>query len=102
MAAARAILKQIKESHMSHRWLRPTAVLGVALLLVVASATRVQADAPVGGTKDETSKAQKPAAASPLAESRRLVDRPDERVSILENGLTLILKAHRTAPVVCV
>lgn len=36
----------------------------------------------------------------PLTESHRIVDRPDERVSVLSNGLTVILKTHRTAPVV--
>ena len=37
-----------------------------------------------------------------LTEYKRLIDRPDERVSILTNGLSVILKAHRTAPVVSV
>lgn len=37
-----------------------------------------------------------------LAELKRLVDAPDERVSVLDNGLTVILKAHRTAPVATV
>lgn len=37
-----------------------------------------------------------------LAESYRLVDSDTERVTILENGLTVILKTHRTAPVVSV
>jgi zinc protease len=41
-------------------------------------------------------------AARALRESRRLIDQPDERVSVLDNGLTVILKAHRTAPVVSV
>ncbi|NLX14961.1 MAG: insulinase family protein [Phycisphaerales bacterium] len=36
----------------------------------------------------------------PLVESHRIVDRSDERVSVLSNGLTVILKTHRTAPVV--
>lgn len=40
--------------------------------------------------------------APPLEEMQRLVDRPDERVSVLSNGLRVILKAHRTAPVVTV
>ncbi len=40
--------------------------------------------------------------ASALGEVRRLADTADERVSVLENGLTVILKAHRTAPVVSV
>jgi zinc protease len=40
--------------------------------------------------------------AKPLTESRRLVDRADERVCVLDNGLTVIVKAHRTAPVVSV
>lgn len=39
---------------------------------------------------------------SPTAEAKRLVDQPDERVSVLANGLTVLLKAHRTAPVVSV
>ena len=43
-----------------------------------------------------------PGAAEPLGEAKRLVDRADERVSVLDNGLTVILKAHRTAPVACV
>jgi zinc protease len=37
-----------------------------------------------------------------LAERKRLVDTSDERVSVLSNGLTVILKVHRTAPVVSV
>jgi len=41
-----------------------------------------------------------PPAPARTAEAKRLVDRPDERVSILNNGLTVILKTHRTAPVV--
>ncbi|HSW45547.1 MAG TPA: pitrilysin family protein, partial [Phycisphaerae bacterium] len=39
---------------------------------------------------------------APLVEDRRLVDAPDERVSVLSNGLTVILRAHRAAPVVSV
>ena len=42
------------------------------------------------------------APAPTLSDVKRLVDRPDERVSVLDNGLTVILKAHRTAPVVSV
>lgn len=37
-----------------------------------------------------------------LPEARRLVDRPDMRVSVLANGLTVLLKVHRSAPVVSV
>ncbi len=37
-----------------------------------------------------------------LRETQRLVDRADERVSVLENGMHVILKVHRTAPVVSV
>lgn len=37
-----------------------------------------------------------------LTETKRLVDAPGERVSVLDNGLTVILRVHRTAPVVCV
>lgn len=37
-----------------------------------------------------------------LVETKRLLDRADERVSVLDNGMTVILKAHRTAPVVSV
>lgn len=40
--------------------------------------------------------------APPLSVSRLLVDRPDERIAVLSNGLTVILKVHRTAPVVAV
>ncbi len=47
----------------------------------------------VGGLRGES---------GPLTESHRIVDRPDERISVLSNGLTVILKTHRTAPVVCV
>jgi len=36
------------------------------------------------------------------AEVRRMVDQPDERVSVLANGLTVLLKVHRAAPVVSV
>ena len=38
----------------------------------------------------------------PLSESKRLIDRADERVSVMDNGLTVILKGHRTAPTVSV
>ncbi len=41
-------------------------------------------------------------AAAPLTVLRTIVDRPDERIAVLSNGLTVILKAHRTAPVVAV
>lgn len=41
-------------------------------------------------------------AAPPLTISRFLLDRPDERVAVFSNGLTMILKAHRTAPVAAV
>lgn len=41
-------------------------------------------------------------APKPLTEDRRLVDSPDERVVVLSNGLTLILKAHRVSPAVTV
>lgn len=37
-----------------------------------------------------------------LTEYKRLVDTSNERVSVLSNGLTVILKVHRTAPVVSV
>jgi len=43
-----------------------------------------------------------PPAQSTTAEAKRLVDQPDERVSVLNNGLTVIFKTHRTAPVVSV
>ncbi len=39
---------------------------------------------------------------TPLAVSRLIVDRPDQRVCTLDNGLTVILQTHRTAPVVSV
>ncbi|UCD27393.1 MAG: insulinase family protein, partial [Planctomycetota bacterium] len=45
---------------------------------------------------------QNKSALPPLTEHKRTVDRADERVSILDNGLTVILKTHRTAPVVSV
>ena len=38
------------------------------------------------------------AAPQTLTEFKRLVDSPTERVSVLDNGLTVILKTHRTAP----
>lgn len=38
----------------------------------------------------------------PLNEVKRLVDTSQDRVMVLENGLTVLLKAHRTAPVVTV
>lgn len=40
--------------------------------------------------------------AGSLREYKRLIDRADERVSTLTNGLSVILKAHRSAPVVSV
>lgn len=55
------------------------------------------------GAPGETGKADDAAAApAPLVETSRLVDEANERVSILSNGLTVLLKAHRTAPVVSV
>lgn len=36
------------------------------------------------------------------AQEKRLVDKPDEIVAVLENGLTVILKKHTTAPVAAV
>jgi zinc protease len=47
-------------------------------------------------------RADDPTAETRLTEDRRLVDAYDERVSILSNGLTVILKVHRAAPVVSV
>jgi zinc protease len=42
------------------------------------------------------------AAPRPLSVSRFIADHPDERIAVLSNGLTVILKAHRTAPVAAV
>jgi len=39
---------------------------------------------------------------APLSVARLLSDRPDERIAVLSNGLTVILREHRTAPVVSV
>jgi len=50
----------------------------------------------------QAQEAAAPKTPEPLTESQRLVDRADERVSVLSNGLTALLKAHRTAPVVSV
>ncbi len=53
----------------------------------------------------EANKPESPAASTQpaaLAEFKRLVDRADERVSVLDNGLKVLLKVHRTAPVVSV
>ncbi|HOA75270.1 MAG TPA: pitrilysin family protein [Phycisphaerae bacterium] len=70
----------------------------VALLVVLplASASWAQSPANAPAPADDAPKRGQ------LVETKRIVDRPDERVSILDNGLTVILKAHRTAPVVCV
>ncbi|MBN1488617.1 MAG: insulinase family protein [Phycisphaerae bacterium] len=46
--------------------------------------------------------AEASAPATPLTVSRCLVNQPDEQIGVLSNGLTVILKAHRTAPVVAV
>ncbi len=68
-----------------------------------ASAWLMMAAAVAGGPavsgSQESMTASGPA---PLVETRRLVDRPDECVSVLSNGLTVILKVHRTAPVATV
>lgn len=66
----------------------------IALFFALFPVSILQAEAPA----EPLSGAQ----AGPLVETQRLVDRPNERVSILDNGLTVILKAHRTAPVVSV
>ncbi len=72
-----------------------TSVAKPAILVAVV----VGAFAPVRGLRaaDATTRP-----APPLSVSRFLVDRPDERIAVLSNGLTVILKAHRTAPVVAV
>ncbi|GMU23399.1 MAG: hypothetical protein AMXMBFR13_34770 [Phycisphaerae bacterium] len=65
---------------------RPTRVAaGLTLSLTIVSLSIAQTTAP-----------------AVLTESRRAVDELDERVSVLSNGLTVILKAHRAAPVVTV
>ncbi|MBN1344053.1 MAG: insulinase family protein [Phycisphaerae bacterium] len=46
--------------------------------------------------------AQTKPAGGKLDVQKRLIDRPDEIVAVLENGLTVIAKEHRTAPVVSV
>ncbi len=69
---------------------------GVTLLMLFFTTAFAQQTRPA-----ETGKLAGSASAG-LVEMRRLVDRPDERVSVLDNGLTVILKAHRTAPVVSV
>src|SRR5262245_25455868 len=53
---------------------------------------------------DQAQNDQTPVATRPanLTEANRLFDRPDERVSVLSNGLKVLMKAHRTAPVVSV
>jgi len=74
----------------------------IVVVVQVMSALPVKAASPVGEAKGKTAQPPVTAVHSPLVEARRLVDRSDERVSVLDNGLTVILKAHRTAPVVCV
>ncbi len=56
----------------------------------------------LGASLSRASEATSRPAAAPLSVERLIVDRADERVAVLSNGLTVILKAHRTAPVVAV
>ena len=86
--------------HFGERKKRHTqSLVALAGLWTILAATWA-ADA---GPKDQPAAAPKDrTVAAPLTEDRRFVDTPDERVSILSNGLTVILKAHRTAPVVSV
>lgn len=73
------------------------------VVVLLLPAMLVKADALAGGATLAAHKAQGTKVVnSPLAEARRIVDLSDERVSVLDNGLTVILKAHRTAPVACV
>ncbi len=58
--------------------------------------------APVICVGAESAPATTQPAARVLTEVGRQVDRPDERVSLLSNGMTVLLKAHRSAPVVSV
>lgn len=67
-------------------WIRPAWGLVIASLCAAAT---LYAEQPA---PDQT----------PLEVSRLIVDRPDQRVCTLNNGLTVILHAHRTAPVVSV
>ncbi len=72
------------------RTCRPLPALAAAVL-AIASPVALSAAAPATQPADR-----------PLSALQLIVDRPDERVAVLSNGLTLILKAHRTAPVVAV
>lgn len=55
------------------------------------------------GATTKTAEAPKAEPATkPLSVIRVLVDKPDERVCVLSDGLTVIVKAHRAAPVVSV
>lgn len=71
------------------------------------SATRLSASAAIlgllagAGAVRAAEAATRPAAA-PLSVLHYVIDRSDEKVAVLSNGLTVILKAHRTAPVVAV
>jgi len=58
----------------------------------------------VACTRENAMADEAPAATVPTATAKRyrLVDRPDARVSVLNNGLTVLLVAHRAAPVVSV
>lgn len=92
---------------MIRHWLRTAGLVLVLPAVLVkadaagAKANSVQPSAKTPAVQPAIQPAAQPVI-QPLVESRRLVDRPDERVSVLENGLTVILKTHRTAPVACV
>ena len=72
----------------------PRALWIVAMLAAIAAPT-ARALAAAGGSTSQ-------AAAPILEERKRLIDRPGEIVAVLQNGLTVIAKEHRTAPVVSV
>ncbi len=81
---------------MSARGVQTRAGAGLVVLMSVSLAFAQGSQPGVGWSPASR------ASGDPVAEAKRLVDRPDVRVSVLENGLTVILRIHRCAPVVSV
>jgi zinc protease len=95
---------------MKARLLLSCVCAAVLAVPVVYAQSSNQKRTPAPGSSVQTAPRLKGAPIAPVTASRptvltetdRLVDRGDERVSVLSNGLHVLLKAHRTAPVVSV
>jgi zinc protease len=80
---------------MIPRWLARAVATGACVLAAAGAGPARAADPTPDTTPSPTSDAA-------LTVARWLTEEPDERIAVLSNGLTVILRAHRAAPVVAV